>query len=85
MLVDGGTPHENALIDRHFEYLQDLTARGTAKLVGRTLTTGKDTFGIIIFEAASEDAALCIMQADPAFSGGVMQAELFPFRIILRN
>ena len=36
MLSDGGTAEENALIDRHFRYLSDLTDKGIVVLAGRT-------------------------------------------------
>ena len=57
MLTDGPTPDEAARVDEHFHYLEDLTARGTVILAGRTLTTDVDAFGIVILRAASEDAA----------------------------
>lgn len=83
MLADGPTPDEERIVGEHFAYLQDLTARGTVKLAGRTLTTGPETFGICILEAADEAAAHAVMGGDPAVRHGVMTAELFPFRIAL--
>jgi uncharacterized protein YciI len=83
MLTDGPTAAEAGIISRHFEYLQRLTEAGVMILVGRTLTTDERTFGIAIFEAASDAEAQRIMADDPAVSAGVMRAELFPFRIPL--
>jgi uncharacterized protein len=83
MLSDGPTPEEGAIIDEHFAYLERLTAQGIVLLAGRTLTIGADSFGIVIFRAASAAAAQDMMAADPAIREGVMQSDLFPFRISL--
>jgi uncharacterized protein YciI len=83
MLTQGPTPAEEAIIAQHFDYLKNLTDQGVAVLVGRTLTTHERTFGIVIFNAYSEEIARDIMLNDPAVKQGVMQAELYPFRIAL--
>lgn len=83
MLTEGSTPHEAEIIGEHFNYLQRLTNEGVAILVGRTLTTERDTMGIVIFKARSDEEARALMNADPAVSRGVMSAKLFPFRIAL--
>lgn len=83
MLTEGPTPQETEIISRHFNYLQELTEKGVAIFVGRTLTTDEHTFGITVFQADSEEAARTIMNSDPAVSANVMRAELFPFRIVL--
>ena len=82
-LTEGPTAEEQAIVGRHFAYLQDLTEKGVAILVGRTQTAGADTLGIVIFQAASEVEAREIMANDPAVKNGVMTAKLFPFRISL--
>ena len=83
MLIDGATPEEDAAVDAHFSYLQDLTRRGVVLLAGRTLNTDPSAFGIVIFQAESDQHARDIMQADPAVCAGVMRAELFPYRVAL--
>ena len=83
MLTQGPTPPEAELVSHHFDYLENLTAQGVAVLVGRTLTTDEHTFGIVIFKAASEEAAHDVMNNDPAVKNGVMRATLYPFRIVL--
>ena len=83
MLAEGPTPDEERTVGEHFAYLQDLTDRGTVKLAGRTLTTGPESFGICVFEAAGEAEARQVMANDPAVRHGVMTAELYPFRIAL--
>ena len=83
MLADSATDVEAGVIARHFAYLSDLTARGQVLMAGRTLAAGDDTFGIVVFEAESEDAARRLMLDDPAVSQGVMRAALWPFRVAL--
>jgi hypothetical protein len=85
MLTDGGTAEENRIVGEHFAHLQRLTAEKTAVLVGRTQTSGPETFGIVVFNAQDEAEARCIMQSDPAVQQGVMTANLFPFHIALRS
>ncbi len=83
MLTEGLTAIEERVIDAHFAYLRALAARGTVVMAGRTLNDDETTFGIVIFVAESEAAALETMRNDPAVKGGVMRAELFPYRIAL--
>ena len=85
MLQTGPTPEEQAAVGEHFAYLQDLTAKGVVILVGRTLTYDKNTMGLAIFQAESEDTARQIMNADPAVRKGVMTATLFPFKVVLQG
>jgi uncharacterized protein YciI len=83
MLTKGPTPQESEIISQHFDYLKELTEKGVAVFVGRTLTADEHTFGITVFLADSAEAAGEIMNNDPAVIAGVMRAELFPFRIVL--
>jgi uncharacterized protein YciI len=81
LLTEGPIAAEQATLGRHLAYLEDLKARGSLILAGRTLTTGPETFGIAIFEAGDETAARRVMNADPAVAEGLMTAELFPYRV----
>jgi uncharacterized protein YciI len=81
MLTEGPTPEEAATVERHFNYLKDLADQGVVVLAGRTQTRDEKTFGIVILRASSEEAARGIMHNDPAVAGGVMRAELYPYRI----
>ena len=83
MLTDGGTHEEGAVLGEHYGHLRKLTREGTVILAGRTQTTGPETFGIVIFYAEDDEEAEAFMAADPAVAQGVMQAELFPYRIAL--
>ena len=79
------TSREEAIVETHFQYLKKLTESGTMILVGRTQQMDEETFGIAVYEAASEDDARKIMENDPAVQGGIMTAKLFPFRVALKR
>ncbi len=81
MLVDGPTEREIGIIDAHFARLQRLAKEGVVLLAGRTLDTGPDTFGIVVFVAGSRAAAEAILREDPVIAEGVMHGELFPYRV----
>jgi uncharacterized protein YciI len=83
MLVEGPDARETAVVDAHFAYLRRLVAEGVVLMAGRTVETGERTFGLVVLQAGSEDAARALMRADPAVAGGVMQAELYPYRVAL--
>ncbi len=85
MLIDGGTEEESRIVGEHFAYLKELTAEGTVIMAGRTLNTDESSFGIVVLQAPSDDAAQVIVDSDPAVRQGVMEATLFPFRIALNS
>ena len=79
MLSDGMTETEQNTVAAHVEYLQGLADRGVVRIAGRTLDTGKQTFGLMVFMAASETEARRLVDEDPAVRERVMTAELFSF------
>jgi uncharacterized protein YciI len=83
MLSEGLTSEEEHILTQHFAYLKQLTDVGVVLLAGRTLNTDPSSFGIIIFNAGSEQEALQVMHHDPAVKQRVMRAELYPYRISL--
>lgn len=83
MLTDGPTEHEARIVGEHFAYLSALTEQGVVLMAGRTLTADEHAFGIVILVAATAADASAIMGNDPAVKHGVMQAELFPYRVAL--
>jgi len=83
MLTKGPTERETSIISDHFGYLQKLVGEGVVFMAGRTLNADERTFGIVVFETATESAAAKVMQDDPAVKNGVMKAELFPYRVAL--
>ena len=85
MVTVAPTPDEEVIVSEHFAHLEELTMQGVMLLVGRTLDDSPHTFGIVIFQAESEEQARAIMNSDPAVAKGIMQATLFPFRIALAS
>ena len=83
MLTDGPTTKESEIVSQHFNYLKDLSDMGIVLLAGRTLNTDETSFGIVIFLAENEDAARMIVQNDPAVANGMMNSELYPYRVAL--
>ena len=77
------TPEEDAIVSKHFQYLQALTAQGVVLLAGRTLHTDETSHGLVILEAKSEEGARTLMENDPAVKAGIFRAELFPFSVAL--
>ena len=43
------------------------------------------SFGIVIFDAQSEEMAMRILREDPAVQNNVFRGELFPYRVALIN
>ena len=81
MLVAGPTAREMQVIDAHFAHLQRLAAEGVVLMAGRTIDTGVDTWGIVVFTATNLAEAETLMRRDPAIAEGVMRCELFPYRV----
>ena len=82
MLFVGPTSEEQAIVAEHVAYLEGLVKGGVASYVGRTTNIESNSFGIIVFQAASEEDARALMHRDPAVKKRVMRAELFPFRVV---
>ena len=83
MLIEGPTIEEDKAVAHHFEYLKELEAKGVLILAGRTMNMDESCFGIVILWAESEEEAKAVMGEDPAVKAGMMEAELFPFRVAL--
>jgi len=79
------TVEDKAAVDRHLANFKAAVQSGQLILAGRTKEPGDKTFGIAIFEAADEAAALKFMETDPAVVAGVMTAELHPFAVVLER
>ena len=77
------TKEDHAAVDQHFNRLKEATERGQVILAGRTAESLDKTFGIVVFEAKDQEAALGFMNGDPAVVAGVMTAELHPFSVAL--
>ncbi len=83
LLTEGPTPEEENIIGRHFAYLEDLAEKGVVLLAGRTQDADESSFGIVILQTESEQAAREIMKNDPAVNEKLMSARLHPYRIAI--
>ncbi len=83
VLTIGPTADEKEIIAQHFSYLKRLVDEGIVILAGRTLNTDTSSFGIVIFNSESAEAAHRILIEDPAVMNNVFKGEIFPYRIAL--
>jgi len=79
-LIDETTPEEEARLGEHFAYLERALEDGKLILAGPCLD---GEFGVVVFRASTQEAALEFMQSDPAVRYGLMTAELHAFRVSL--
>lgn len=83
LIEDNWTAKEEAIIDRHFAYLQKLLAEKKLILAGKTKGLDDKTFGIVIIEANTFAEAKEITCNDPGISEGIMNYELFPYHVAI--
>ncbi len=83
MVSDGPTEEEQRIVGEHFEYCRRLVEADKMLLAGRTFGEAEKTLGIAIISAESNEEAQSIASNDPAVKGGVMTAELQPYRVAL--
>ena len=74
------TPDEERIMDDHFAYLKDLSARGKVLMAGPCF---EPVFGLIILRTDSEQEAVDLMDSEPSVMHGVHTYELHPMRVSL--
>ena len=79
ILTVGPTPKEQAIVTRHLQHLRRLVDEDTVIHFGRTTNNDQQTLDLVVLEAVELQAAVRILQFDPAIRDHVMQAELFPY------
>jgi uncharacterized protein YciI len=79
-LGEAPTTEEEARLEEHFHYLRGRLEEGRLILAGPCLD---GALGVVVFRAATEEAARAFMESDPAVRHGLMTAELHPFRVSL--
>ena len=79
-LIEEMSPAEELVASQHFEYLQRALGERRLVLAGPCLD---GEFGIVVFRARTQEAALEFMSNDPAVKGELMTARLHAFRISL--
>lgn len=78
------TKQDSQIVGKHFRRLQQLHKEGKVILAGRTLNESDPSqFGIVVFEAASEEEARQFMEEDDAVREKIMTAQVFPFSVAL--
>jgi uncharacterized protein len=78
---DDPTQFENSIMEEHFNYLKQAAERGIVLLAGPCLD---ETFGIVILQEESLEAAQAFMFNDPSVLNNVMMAEIHPMRVSIR-
>ncbi|MDH4313114.1 MAG: YciI family protein [Gammaproteobacteria bacterium] len=79
------TQADNDAVSRHFARLAAAAKAGQVIFAGRTTEPLDTTFGLVVFEAASDEAARQFMESDPAVVAGVMSATLHPYALALQR
>ncbi len=79
------TQADDDAVSRHFTRLADGVKAGKVIFAGKTTEPLDTTFGLVVFEAASEAAARQFMESDPAVVAGVMSATLHPYALALQR
>jgi len=92
---DAPTEAESSVIRDHAAYVRTLLARGRLILAGPAFDPPRfpdsgvaldaPTPGVVIFEAADENEAKTIMEADPAIRAGVFKAQVNRFSLAYLN
>ncbi len=77
------TQKDEDIVNKHFIRLKKYTEENKVILAGRTINKSSECFGLVIFEASSEEEALEFMNGDPAVEEGIMTAKLYPYRVAL--
>jgi uncharacterized protein len=78
--MEDSSPEEDEVMRAHFEYLEGLLEAGRLILAGPSL---EPPFGVIVFEAESEEEARRLIDGDPSVAAGLQTPELHPFRASL--
>ena len=75
------TERDEQIAAEHYQYLLEAREKNVLIFAGRSL----DGIGpaVVVFEAASKEAARTFMQGDPFVREGLFGAELHPFRAAL--
>ena len=76
------TQSEEAAMEAHFEYLKRAAEEGIVLLAGPCLD---ETFGLVVLQAANDEAARAFMSNDPSVRANVMMAELHLCRVSLQG
>ena len=79
---DYGIEGTDEKVAEHFKYLQNLQKEGILTMAGRF---SEVLIGLVMIETTSREAAIEIMNNDPAVKSGIFHAELYPWHIALKT
>jgi uncharacterized protein len=74
------TESEQKIMQEHLVYLKGLYAKGVL-IFGGPVLEPKGVYGVLVFEAATEDEARAIASADPSVKAGVNRIEVAEMRV----
>jgi uncharacterized protein len=74
------TPAENALMEKHFAYWQDLNDKGIC-LFGGPVLDPRGVYGVLAVRAASEDEARALADGDPSVKAGLNRMEVAEMKL----
>jgi uncharacterized protein len=74
------TESEQKLMQEHFVYLKDLYAKGVL-IFGGPVLEPKGVYGVLVFEAATEEEARALASADPSVKSGMNRIEVAEMRV----
>jgi uncharacterized protein YciI len=77
------TAEEERIVGEHFAYLRRLHSEGRLVLAGPSAVPG-DSFGLCVYDQDDRAEVEGITAEDPAVTGGIMTAEIRPYRISVR-
>lgn len=75
------TPAEQALMNAHYVYWKDLFDKGVC-VFGGPVFDPKGVYGVLAVEAASEDEARALANADPSAKAGLIRVEVAEMRAV---
>ncbi|WLD91780.1 YciI family protein [Alkalihalobacillus sp. AL-G] len=78
--INDVTKEEEAVLEEHFAYIENLLKTGELVLAGPCLD---GSLGVVILRVDTYERAEELMNGDPAVVNGIMQATLHPFRVSL--
>jgi uncharacterized protein YciI len=76
------TAEQRAVVQEHGAWLEARYVEGRVRFAGRCYD---GPFGLVVLDAASEEDARRLMEADPSVRSGIQSAELHPFRTFLAH
>ena len=78
------TDEERRITGEHAAYLKDLIDQGKLAFAGQVFDP-KGLWGILIVNAADQEAATALLNGDPTIKAKVFRGEVIPFRTVFQR